>query len=125
LETIHLHLLDTDLLDFDGAIAFLETSELRPSPDEVGGYLSALISRGALRGVRGLVLGRPYGYTDEDKKRLWAAVMATAGELDIPILADVDCGHTDPMLTLPFGVSATLDCDGGTFSMNEVATKAP
>ena len=27
----------------------------------------------------------------------------------IPVLADVDLGHTDPMLTLPLGATATLD----------------
>lgn len=31
--------------------------------------------------------------------------------------------NTDPLLTLPFGLNATLDCDDRTFWMDEVATK--
>ena len=33
------------------------------------------------------------------------------GELNFPILAEFDCAHTHPMLTLPLGIEVALDLD--------------
>lgn len=30
-------------------------------------------------------------------------------DLDIPVLIDVDLGHTEPMLTIPIGAKVVLD----------------
>ena len=38
------------------------------------------------------------------------------------MLANVEAGHTDPMLTLPFGVPAELDADARTLRLLEPAT---
>jgi muramoyltetrapeptide carboxypeptidase LdcA involved in peptidoglycan recycling len=123
LETIHLHLLDTGMLDFAGAVAFFETSELRPSPPEVKIYLDEMIARGILDGVRGLLLGRPYGYTVDAKRRLWDVVVKATEQLGIPVLADIDCGHTDPMVTIPLGLTGSLDTEGSLLGVTEVATE--
>lgn len=32
------------------------------------------------------------------------------GLADLPIIAGMDFGHTDPMLVLPLGVQAEIDC---------------
>jgi muramoyltetrapeptide carboxypeptidase len=39
----------------------------------------------------------------------------------VPVLGNLDCGHTDPMLTLPLGVRARLDTAARNFSTLEAA----
>ena len=38
------------------------------------------------------------------------AVRSELGLTDLPIVSGLDFGHTDPMLVLPYGVRARLDC---------------
>ena len=47
------------------------------------------------------------------------------GQLDIPVLADVDCGHTDPMITIPFGLTATVDTERPSLRIAKIATNDP
>lgn len=35
------------------------------------------------------------------------------------VLSGLDFGHTQPMLTLPYGVRARIDCANGRFSILE------
>ena len=37
--------------------------------------------------------------------------MEIIGKYDFPILAEFDCGHTRPMLTMPLGAEVRLDAD--------------
>jgi muramoyltetrapeptide carboxypeptidase len=39
----------------------------------------------------------------------------------LPLLGDVECGHADPMLTLPLGVRARLDATARTLETLEPA----
>jgi muramoyltetrapeptide carboxypeptidase len=43
------------------------------------------------------------------------------GDLKIPVLYGLTIGHTDDQLTLPLGLSATLDADKGTLEIKESA----
>ncbi|MDX5435750.1 MAG: hypothetical protein LPK03_01050 [Pontibacter sp.] len=36
----------------------------------------------------------------------------------------MDFGHTDPVFTLPLGVTAEIDCDNQTFSISESGVTA-
>lgn len=40
-------------------------------------------------------------------------VLAEAGRPDLPVVANVDFGHTSPQLTLPLGGRARLDPPAG------------
>ena len=54
----------------------------------------------------------------------WAAVLQVldeAGLVDLPVLADLDFGHTDPIATLPYGVMAEIDCDAAALRILESA----
>lgn len=118
LETIAWHVRGTDIwIDPGGAVLFLETSEESPSPAHVDGYLTTLERDGVLDRIAGLVIGRPYGYDEESKKALFEVITRHTESAGIPVLADVDLGHTDPMLTLPLGATATLDAAGLGFSI--------
>ncbi len=54
-------------------------------------------------------MGRPHGYSDADKERVWELVLNYTSQSGVPVLADIDCGHTDPMLTFPLGARVHLD----------------
>ena len=101
LETICWHLKGSSYWpDFDGAILLLESSEEKPPPPHVDSYLTDLAQLGVLDAIAGLVYARPYGYDDEERQAVWSVLRQHAR---CPTLANVDCGHTDPMLTLPLG----------------------
>jgi muramoyltetrapeptide carboxypeptidase len=118
LETVCWHLFGSDYwLPSDGTILFLETSEEAPSPAHVDGYLTDLELAGVFDACSALVVGRPMGYADEDVETLWRVVEARTEAAGIPVLAGFDCGHTDPMVTLPLGVAASLDADAQTFEV--------
>lgn len=45
--------------------------------------------------------------------------MNELGLADLPVLYNVNFGHTEPMCVLPYGVQAEIDCDNKRFSIWE------
>jgi muramoyltetrapeptide carboxypeptidase LdcA involved in peptidoglycan recycling len=43
---------------------------------------------------------------------------------DLPVVTRMDFGHTDPMMVLPYGIRAELDCARRRFSILESAVSA-
>ena len=118
LETVCWHVFGSaDWFVPDGAIWLLETSEEAPSPAHVDGYLTDLENTGVFDAAAGLLVGRPMGYTPGDVEVLWDVVEKRTAASGIPVLAGIDCGHTDPMMTIPFGVPARLDAGAKTFEV--------
>lgn len=110
LETICWHLKGSPFWpDLSGAVLFLETSEEAPSPAHVDAYLTDLEQLGVFEQVRGLIVGRPMRYPDDRVETLWGVVKERTAIAGIPVLANVDLGHTDPMLTLPLGAPVRMD----------------
>jgi len=118
LETICWHLKGSNAwIQPAGCIFFFETSEEAPSPAHVEAYLTDLAHLGVFDDAVGLLVGRPMGYSDEDRALLWDVVRKVTEPSGIPLLANIDCGHTDPMLTLPLGLPAVLDAGAQTLSV--------
>jgi muramoyltetrapeptide carboxypeptidase len=109
-------------LDLDGAVLFLETSEEAPSPAHVDAYLVDLENLGVFERIHALVIGRPMGYSAEQGEQLLAVAAERTAHSGIPVLGNVDCSHTDPMLTLPIGSTIALDAGQRTFRTLEFAT---
>jgi muramoyltetrapeptide carboxypeptidase len=105
--------------DFEGSVLMLESSEEKPPPEYVDSYLTDLEQLGVLDSIAGLVYARPYGYDDDARELLWRVL---ADHVRCPTLANVDCGHTDPMLTLPLGQTVRVDADALTFETLEPPT---
>ena len=125
LETVCWHLKGSPhWLDLRGSIFFVETSEEAARPATVAAYLTDLEQLGVFDEIAALVVGRPYGYDDEGRQLLWEVVAEKTEAAGIPVLANVDCGHTDPMLTLPLGCPARLDAGARSFETLEPATAA-
>jgi muramoyltetrapeptide carboxypeptidase LdcA involved in peptidoglycan recycling len=111
-------------LDFwDGAILFYETSEETPSPHLVKYWLRNYAAQGILQRLSGIVLARPDPGGDETyQMRLENTVieaLAEAGLTQLPVLSGLDFGHTQPMLTLPYGAKASIDCQAATLTLLE------
>ena len=83
------------------------------------------VVQGAFGRISALLVGRARGYTDEQKRALDEAVVATVvdhfGAAHLPIVTNMDFGHTDPQWILPLGVRAELDCAARTFRLTEPA----
>jgi muramoyltetrapeptide carboxypeptidase LdcA involved in peptidoglycan recycling len=107
--------------DFEGSILMLEMSEDALPPPDVASCLTDLKRFGVMDQIAGLVFSRPTGYRQDDTTVLWKVVGDATAGLGIPVLANVDCGHTDPMLTVPLGVEARLDSAESAFA----TTRAP
>lgn len=75
--------------------------------------------RGLFGQIRGLIVGRPYLYSPEDEEKWEKWVLRAVEGFDFPVLAGVDVGHTDPMLTLPLGAEARLDSGSDSWEILE------
>lgn len=109
---------------FNERMLFLETSEDKPSPAQVGYWLRNCGAQGILNRISGLIVGRPRGYTAAEKAELDAVILghlAEWGATDIPVLTGADFGHTDPQWILPHNVLAELDPVGRRFRLLEPA----
>jgi muramoyltetrapeptide carboxypeptidase LdcA involved in peptidoglycan recycling len=101
---------------WEGKVLFLETSELEPSPAAVKFILRNYGMIGALDGLSALLLGRPRGYSREKKVQLQKNVLEVVadefGRGDLPIVSNLDIGHTDPQMVLPLGLRVEVDPAG-------------
>ncbi|AKR56310.1 Muramoyltetrapeptide carboxypeptidase [Devosia sp. H5989] len=108
---------------WDGAILVYETSEDRPSPNFVRYWLRNFAAQGILQRLNGLLLARPDPGDDPGYRAALEDSVVTAlreaGLTALPVLSGLDFGHTQPMLTLPLGALAQIDCDAGTLNIIE------
>lgn len=108
---------DTTL--WDSSILFLETSEEKPEPKYVECWLRSYGSQGILQKVNGIIFGKPYDniYYEEYKKVILRVITEELKLIDLPILYNMNFGHTAPMITIPYGAMAEINCDNRTFSI--------
>jgi len=109
-----------------GAILFLETSEEAPSPTAVLRELRVYAAMGILKELAGILLGRPGGPVPPDQfdaydRAIRQVIHEEEGLRDLPVITQMDFGHTDPMFVLPYGVEAEIDCDAQVFTIVENA----
>lgn len=101
--------------DFEKVILMLETSEEIPSSGYVARVYRALGERGILNKVQGILVGRPKAwemdkpyeknqrtqYRNEQMKTVIKVVRAY--NTQIPIVQNMNFGHTDPQVPMPYG----------------------
>lgn len=116
------------LAAWDGAILFYETSEEAPAPGYIRYWLRNFAAQGILQNLSGILLARPDPGNDESyRARLEEAVVETlaeAGVAELPVLSGLDFGHTQPMLTLPCGAMARIDCADASLTILESGVTA-
>lgn len=94
-------------------VLFFETSEVKPSPMQVGYMLRNYGMQGIFSKIKGVMLGRAKDYSDEEKLQLNEIVLKVIrdefGADNVPIVVDIDFGHTDPKFILPLGAKIELN----------------
>lgn len=105
------------------AVLFYETSEDAPEPKYIRYWLRNLAAQGILQVLNGILIARPdpAGRVDY-RDKLEAAFtdsLAEAGLSELPVLAGLDFGHTQPMLTLPYGALVEIDCGSASLRILE------
>ncbi len=107
--------------EWAGAILFIETSEVMPDPQYFRWWLRNYAAQGILHKLSGIIMGRPYDnrYVDEYNKILIKIISEEEGLPSMPIITEMDFGHTCPTFTIPLGVTAEINSDQQTFSIVE------
>lgn len=102
------------------SILFFETSEEKPEPSLIRYWLRNYAVQGILKQAKGIIFGKPQDekYYGEYKTEI-LAVMKEFDLEDLPILYNLNFGHTEPKFILPYGVKAEINCDQKTFSILE------
>ncbi len=107
--------------DLKGAVLYLETAEDIPEAWVMEYLLVGMGERGLLKNFSGILIGRPKAWefdkqnsTEQKqayKKEQQEIVLKTIREYnsDIPIVQNLDFGHTDPQVPLPSGNVCRID----------------
>ncbi len=110
-----------DKSDWTGKILFLETGEDMLLPTHFRRVLRNYAAQGVFEKINGLILGRPYDnkFVDEYNNILLEIIRDEQGNDQLPIITEMDFGHTCPTFTIPYGVVAEIDSEQKTFSIIE------
>lgn len=107
--------------DLNGAVLYLETAEDIPEHWIVEYLLIGMGERGWLKNFSGILIGRPKAWEFDKqnsaeekqayKKAQRETVLKTVREYnaDIPVIQNLDFGHTDPQSPLPSGGTCRID----------------
>lgn len=107
--------------DLEGTILFIETSEDIPEAQIVGNLLTDFGDRGWFAAFRGVLVGRPKAWEFDKpnttkqkiayKQQQSDTVIKTIRgyNANIPIVQNVDFGHTAPQIVMPYGGLAKID----------------
>ena len=111
--------------DWEGKLLLLETSEVDMPDEELCWNLRGLQAQGILSRVSGVVFGKPAA---EDKFESYKEVLRQvvgfeAGRPELPILYNVNVGHSYPIGVFPLGLRYEIDCEAKRFTLLEPATE--
>ncbi|OIK10153.1 LD-carboxypeptidase [Bacillus sp. MUM 116] len=109
---------------WENSILFFETSEDQPEPTFIRYWLRNYAAQGILQRTNGIIFGKPQDekYYEEYKQEI-LKVMKEYSLEDLPILYNLNIGHTEPKFILPYGALAEIDCKKGKFSILESGVK--
>lgn len=113
-------------IDARGKILFLE--DVEEEPYSIDRMLTQMRLAGKFDNVAGVIFGECQDCRPNDYKPsstipygLGEVLDNILGELKVPVLYGLTIGHTDDQLTLPMGVTATLDATNGTVDIKQAA----
>ncbi len=115
-------------IELDGAIFFFE--DVDAPPWYVDGMLNQLYQAGKLDRVVGVVVGEMDKCDWRETRPEWPRTKSLEDvleerlePLDVPVLYRLPLGHGKHLATLPLGVTATLDADARTLTIDEPALR--
>lgn len=74
--------------------------------------LQALINQDDFKNVKGLVIGRFQNKSNVTREKLEFILKNKPALNNMPIIANIDMGHTTPIATIPLGAQAQITLDG-------------
>lgn len=109
--------------EWKGKIMFFETSDAIMPPHYFLWILRNYVASGIMHNINGLIIGRPDNnqHIIEYEKAIIQVIRKEAGLTDLPIITEMDFGHTCPTFTIPYGVKAEINPTSKTFSIIESA----
>ncbi len=119
-----IHLIGTPYWpDHKNKILFIEIPEGQdfskgePLPN-VDSYLTELRIAGIFEKIKGLIVGRPFRYNQNEVEKFKEIILENTKGYDFPICYGVDIGHTDPIITVPLGAEVELDSEEDVFRIH-------
>lgn len=109
------------LKQFENIVLITETSEEIPPHDYVFRVYRALGERGILQRIKGIIVGRPKAWEfdkpfDPEERKMYRqqqrdVILKTIRQYNkqIPIIQNMDFGHTDPQIPMPYGSALIID----------------
>jgi muramoyltetrapeptide carboxypeptidase LdcA involved in peptidoglycan recycling len=109
--------------DWENSILFLETSEVTMLPMNFKWIIWNYAAQGIFHKIKAVILGRPYDnkFTEDYNKILLQIIRDELQLTDLPIITEMDFGHTSPTFTIPYGLTAEINCKEKSFSIIESA----
>src|SRR3989344_1247060 len=107
---------------WNNKVLFLETSEEKPTINQVRHMLRNYGTQGIFRKISALFFGRAIFYSNEEKveleKMIFDIVVGEFGANELPIVTNMDFGHTDPQFILPLGVRIDVSISNKSVMLN-------
>lgn len=122
LQTFTMLMHDDGFFDLEGAILLLEEEGL--STDWYERYIIELERAGVFKKINGIIFAKPSNsYKESNKKirNLDHILTEISDKYNLPILSNVDSGHTKPLLTIPLGIEIEIDTEKRTLSLKDAA----
>lgn len=109
---------------WEDAIVFLEISESKLSIPSFKWILRKMGAQGIWDKAKGVIFARPGGQRSNEEFEAYEQTLKNVIGYDysrpeMPILSQMDFGHTDPVFTIPYGVLAEIDSANKKFSILE------
>jgi muramoyltetrapeptide carboxypeptidase len=115
-------------LELEGAILFFE--DVEEPPWYIDGMLTQLGQAGKLAAVIGVVIGDMHDSDWSERRPEWPRTKSLEQVLEehleplgVPVLYKLPVGHAKHLATLPLGVTATLDADARTLTIDQPALR--
>lgn len=105
---------------WENSILFIETSEDMPEPMFIECWLRNYGAQGILNKISGIIWGKPYNnkFYHEYKTSI-CKVLNELNLNELPVLYNMNFGHTLPMTVLPYGAMAEINCEEKSFAILE------
>ncbi|MGX7015156.1 S66 family peptidase [Vagococcus silagei] len=93
--------------EWAGKVLFIETSELKETPEALEDMLSLLKEHGMFNKVSGVIIGKPQDETYYTE--YISIILRVIDNPDLSVVYNVNFGHATPRCVLPYGVKVRVD----------------
>ena len=106
-------------------ILLLETSDEKPTPDQLKYFMRNFGAQGIFDVIKGILVGKPAGETYyEEYKDVIKKMLKENHAENLPVLYNINVGHAAPIGILPLGTKVKVDFNNKRIFLVESATEA-